>query len=180
MKDVLKHSFEVLLKNGEYAEAEKLLVPYMKENPDDWDAKLLYGTCRMMQGDAETAKLVHQQAQGHFECGRDIPEEQKSFWDKYKKLIFYGAIGTALVLAGGAYLGKQMQDVFEVLSSAMAAYAGPQQPPLVRVVDQHKYAGSEYYQAKYAGPQQPPLVRVDQHKYAGPSYNEKEKSELKW
>ena len=27
MKDALKHSFEVLLKNGEYAEAEKLLVP---------------------------------------------------------------------------------------------------------------------------------------------------------
>ena len=147
MKDALKHSFEVLLKNGEYAEAEKLLVPYMKENPDDWDAKLLYGTCRMMQGDAETAKLVHQQAQDHFESGKDIPEEQKSFWDKYKKLIFYGAIGTALVLAGGAYLGKQMQDVFEGLSpsplsvsEACTKYAGPQQPPLVRV-DQKKYAG---------------------------------------
>ena len=151
MKDALKHSFEVLLKNGEYAEAEKLLVPYMKENPDDWDAKLLYGTCRMMQGDAETAKLVHQQAQDHFESGRDIPEEQKSFWDKYKKLIFYGAIGTALVLAGGAYLGKQMQDVFEGLSSSMAAYAGPQQPP---------------------------LVHEDCAKYAGPSYNEKEQNQV--
>ena len=147
MKDALKHSFEVLLKNGEYAEAEKLLVPYMKENPDDWDAKLLYGTCRMMQGDAETAKLVHQQAQDHFECGRDIPEEQKSFWDKYKKLIFYGAIGTALVLAGGTYFGRQMQDFLDVLShsilgsNACAKYAGPQQPPLVRVDQQTKYGG---------------------------------------
>ena len=140
MKDALKHSFEVLLKNGEYVEAEKLLVPYMKENPDDWDAKLLYGTCRMMQGDAETAKLVHQQAQGHFESGRDIPEEQKSFWDKYKKLIFYGAIGTALVLAGGAYLGKQMQDVFDL----SLKYAGPQQPVFVRdkiICSQTKYGG---------------------------------------
>ena len=156
MNDVLKKSFENLLKNGEYAEAEKLLVPYMKENPDDWDAKLLYGTCRMMQGDAETAKLVHQQAQDHFESGRDIPEEQKSFWDKYKKLIFYGAIGTALVLAGGAYLGKQMQDPFEGLSSSMSAYAGPQQP--VFVCD--KYAGPEYYQKKYAGPMRPEMEQM--------------------
>ena len=168
MKDVLKHSFEVLLKNGEYAEAEKLLVPYMKENPDDWDAKLLYGTCRMMQGDAETAKLVHQQAQGYFESDKDISVEQKSFWDKYKKLIFYGAIGTALVLAGGTYLGKQMQDVFVVLSS----------PPFLENAAHAKYAGPEYYQKKYAGPQQPPLVRVDQHKYAGPSYNEKEQDQV--
>ena len=138
MKDALKHSFEVLLKNGEYAEAEKLLVPYMKENPDDWDAKLLYGTCRMMQGDAETAKLVHQQAQDHFESGRDIPEEQKSFWDKYKKLIFYGAIGTALVLSGYVVYMKCTSSI-----SVGLKYAGPQQPPLVSV-DQQKYAGPSY------------------------------------
>ena len=138
MKDALKHSFEVLLKNGEYAEAEKLLVPYMKENPDDWDAKLLYGTCRMMQGDAETAKLVHQQAQDHFESGRDIPEEQKSFWDKYKKLIFYGAIGTALVLSGYVVYMKCTSSMSVVLK-----YAGPQQPPLVHE-DCAKYAGPSY------------------------------------
>ena len=132
MKEALKKSFEVLLKNGEYAEAEKLLVPYMKENPDDWDAKLLYGTCRMMQGDADTAKLIHQQAEGYFESGKDISVEQKSFWDKYKKLIFYGAIGTALVLAGGAYLGKQMQKVFGVLS-VNTKYGGPMRQEIERL-----------------------------------------------
>ena len=132
MKEALKKSFEVLLKNGKYAEAEKLLILYMKENPEDYDAKLLYGTCRMMQGDSETAKLIHQQAQMYFESGKEIPEEQKSFWDKYKKLIFYGAIGTALVLAGGACFGKQMQDIFGALKSAVvdeptyALYAGPE------------------------------------------------------
>ena len=134
MKDELKKNFESLLKNGEYAEAEKLLVPYMKENPDDWDAKLLYGTCRMMQGDTETAKFVNQQAQGYFESGKEIPEEQKSFWGKYTKLIFYGAIGTALVLTVIAYVEKQMQDVFEVL------YAEPMRPKMARlpaIVDRH-------------------------------------------
>ena len=135
MKDTLKKSFENLLKSGEYAEAEKLLVAYMKENPGDWDAKLFYGTCRMMQGDTETAKLIHQQAQGYFESGKEIPEEQKSFWDKYKKLIFYGAIGTALVLAGYVAYMKYTPP-----TSMTLKYAGPQYNAL--------YAGPEYYRKK--------------------------------
>ena len=163
MKDELKKNFESLLKNGEYAEAEKLLVPYMKENPDDWDAKLLYGTCRMMQGDAEIAKLVHQQAQGHFECGKDIPEEQKSFWDKYKELIFYGAIGTALVLASGAYLEKQMQDVFEVL------YAEPMRPKMARlpvlpdIVDRHPEIGRPPEEIEIGRPEEIDRPEIERH-----------------
>ena len=144
MKEALKKSFEVLLKNGEYAEAEKLLVPYMQANPDDWDAKLLYGTCRMMQGDADTAKLIHQQAQGYFESGKDIPAEQKAFWDKYKKLIFYGVIGTALVLVGVAsfkaieeYAGVLVYSPVKYAGPAMALYAGPERLELHK----HKYAG---------------------------------------
>ena len=137
MNSALKKSFETLLKNREYAEAEKLLVPYMKENPEDWDAKLLYGTCRMMQGDAETAKLVNQQAQGYFESGKEIPEEQKSFWGKYTKLIFYGAIGTALVLTVIAYVEKQARNMFEVLTHSMSKYAGPSRPDTILI----KYGG---------------------------------------
>ena len=128
MNDALKKSFETLLKNGEYAEAENLLVLYMKDNPDDWDAKLFYGTCRMMQGDADTAKLIHQQAQGYFESGKDIPAEQKSFWDKYKKLIFYGLVGTALVLVGVASCGKAIEEHFEAITTPVAKYAGPPMP----------------------------------------------------
>ena len=143
MKEALKKSYEILLKNGEYAEAEKLLVPYMKENPEDYDAKLLYGTCRMMQGDSETAKLIHQQAQMYFESGKEIPEEQKSFWDKYKKLIFYGAIGAALVLAGGAYLGKQVK----LVDFIGYKYAGPEYNNL------QLYAGPEYYKKEQEKPE---------------------------
>lgn len=140
----LKKSFEFLLKNGEYAEAEKLLIPYMKDNPDDWEAKLLYGTCRMMQGDAETAKLIHQQASGHFESNKEIPEEQKSFWDKYKELIFYGAIGAALVLAGGAYLGKQINSP----DNCVAKYAGPQY--LIRTdLLENKYGGPPEHHLRF-------------------------------
>ena len=163
MKEDLKKSFEVLLTNGEYAEAEKLLVPYMQENPDDWDAKLLYGTCRMMQGDSETAKLIHQQAQGYFESANDVPEEQKSFWDKYKKLIFYGAIGTALVLGGVAKIKEAVLGM-EVFSYVLKGEPGAA-----------KYAGPEYYDKR---PRIDPASET--HLYAGPEYFEKQKNDISW
>ena len=147
MKDELKKNFESLLKNGEYAEAEKLLVPYMKDNPDDWEAKLFYGTCRMMQGDTETAKLIHQQGEKYFESGKDIPAEQKSFWDKYKKLIFYGLVGTALVLVGVASCGKAIEEHFEAITTPVVKYAGPQ----IQEV-------GPFTQTKYGGPSRPVLM----------------------
>ena len=144
MKEALKKSFEVLLKNGEYAEAEKLLIPYMKENPEDWEAKLFYGTCRMMQGDTETAKLIHQQGEKYFESGKDIPAEQKSFWDKYKKLIFYGILGTALVLVGVASF-KAIEEYAEVLVHSPLKYAGPPMPTYE--------LGPEYYKKDQKKPE---------------------------
>ena len=163
MENTLKKTVENLIQNREYAEAEKQLVEFMRDNPDDIDAKLLYGTCRMMQGDSETAKLIHQQAQMYFESGKEIPEEQKSFWDKYKKLIFYGAIGTALILGGYAAL-KDTAPLWNTLlyaiegESVAAKYAGPQKTVLELEKDANKN----------------PVTQ--KHKYAGPQYDEKEKS----
>ena len=108
MKEEVKKNFEELLKNGGYAEAEKQLKEFMQENPEDMDAKLLYGTCRMMQGDAETAKQIHDEVEKQIAESGKLPEEQKSFWVKYERLIVYGAIGTALVIGGVAVGG----DVF--------------------------------------------------------------------
>ena len=148
MTESLTKSFEILLKNGEYAEAEKLLVSYMQDNPDDWDAKLLYGTCRMMQGDTETAKIIHQQASEYFESGKDIPEGQKSFWDKYKKLIFYGAVGAALVLTGVAYCGTKIMDICGVLATA-----GPE----------YYEKNPEQWNTLYGGPKYTPAASVKMH-----------------
>ena len=159
MQDDLKKSFETLIKDGEYAEAEKLLVEFMQDNPDDWDAKLLYGTCRMMQGDSKTAQEIQQQAQAYFESGKnDITEEQKSFWKRYKELIIYGAIGAALIIAVAGAGGTAL--VHDITASAIRSlqrydspadkYAGPE-------YYQKKYAGPEYYKTKYAGPQLPDL-----------------------
>ena len=158
MKEALKKSFETLIKDGEYAEAEKLLVEFMQDNPDDWDAKLLYGTCRMMQGDSKTAQEIQQQAQAYFESGKnDITEEQKSFWKRYKELIIYGAIGAALIIAvagAGAALAKYAElESFPLAKYAeyhQRKYAGP-------VYSQKKYARPDFIQTKYAGPQLPDM-----------------------
>ena len=107
MKEEVKKNFEELLLNGGYAEAEKQLKEFMQENPEDMDAKLLYGTCRMMQGDAETAKQIHDEVEKQIAESGKLPEEQKSFWVKYERLIIYGAIGTALVIGGG-YMVKSI------------------------------------------------------------------------
>jgi len=41
-----------LMADGEFSKAQDHLVRILQKNPDDWDSKLLYGTCRMMQWDA--------------------------------------------------------------------------------------------------------------------------------
>ena len=53
-----------------------------------------------------------QVAEKQFEAGKDITEKQKSFGDKYGRLIIYGALGFALVLGllviGTVYFGNQI------------------------------------------------------------------------
>ena len=147
MKDELKKNFESLLKNGEYAEAEKLLVPYMKENPDDWDAKLLYGTCRMMQGDAEAAKQIHDEVEKQIAESGKLPEEQKSFWVKYERLIIYGAIGTALVIGGGYMVKSIVPTVTKSQRSALSDVG--KEEMLMRMMTDCKYDGPAYKEPAY-------------------------------
>ena len=67
MQDLVLKSFESMLKNGDYAEAEALLKKFMELNPEDREAKMLYGTCRLLQGDTATASQVEE--------SRNKPEE---------------------------------------------------------------------------------------------------------
>ncbi len=148
MKDDLKKKFEDLLKKGEYAEADKLLVAYMKESPKDLDAKMLYGTCRMMQGDSSTAKQIHDEVEPQISEANDISETQKTFWQKYKKLIIYGAIGTALVYGGYKVYEDEITQFFGVSASTndpvSTSTYDPDDPRFIRDL----YAGPEYYHKK--------------------------------
>ncbi len=144
MTQKLKQDIEVLLKNGEYAEAEKLLEQITKANPKDWEAKLLFGTCRMMQGDVETAKRIHDEAEKHYECGIQIAEKEKNFWQKYHRWIIYGILGSALVFTGVVCyekIGSDMNRLDTIMIDTMSVkYAAP---PVVDYSE--KYGGARYY-----------------------------------
>ena len=58
MTDDVRKNFDILLKCGEYAEAERLLNWFIEQHPEDREAKMLLGTCRMRHGDTETAGQV--------------------------------------------------------------------------------------------------------------------------
>lgn len=156
MKDDLKKNFEDLLKKGEYVEADKLLVAYMKESPKDLDAKMLYGTCRMMQGDSSTAKQIHDEVEPQISEANDISETQKTFWQKYKKLIIYGAIGTALVYGG--YKVYEYETTQILGASAFSKYAGP---------EYHLSPSPELLETKYAGPPETHLRFEDENEGHG-------------
>lgn len=149
MNDDLKKNFEDLLKKGEYAEADKLLVAYMKESPKDLDAKMLYGTCRMMQGDSSTAKQIHDEVENQISESNDISETQKTFWQKYKKLIIYGAIGTALVYGGYKVYEDEITQFFGVSASTNDPVStSTYDPDDPRLSIRDLYAGPEYYHKK--------------------------------
>ena len=50
---------EELIKKQDYDKAESLLNKLLQVVPDDWQGKLLMGTCKLLQGDTEAAKKIH-------------------------------------------------------------------------------------------------------------------------
>ena len=131
MTDDIRKSFESLLKKGEYAEAEKQLNEFIELHPEDREAKMLFGTCRMLQGDTETAKKIHDELEPQFSQNPDLTEPEKSFWQKYHNWIIYGTAAALVVLGAAVYFGKS-------ISKGMQA---------AEVIMSHtvKYGGAEYY-----------------------------------
>ena len=92
---------EALFKEGKYAEAEEQLKRTLEANPDDRQVKMLYGTCRMLQGDTETADKIHSELEEYYKENPDVSVKERTFWQKYHRWIIYGAVA-ALVVVGGA------------------------------------------------------------------------------
>ena len=82
-----------LLKSGEYEKAAEALKEYRTEFPDDWDGKLMEGIIAQLQGDEETFRRIHDEAQavidGHGKEARQI--KASSLWKKYSS-TFLGII----------------------------------------------------------------------------------------
>ena len=78
---------EELIKERNYQKAETLLNKLLQVVPDDWQGKLLLGTCKLLQGDIDTARHIHAEVEIYFESQTDLTDEEKTFWQKYKNII---------------------------------------------------------------------------------------------
>ena len=165
MREELRRNFEEMLKNGDHAEAEIELKRIMEQAPDDRDAKMLYGTCRMLQGDTETAKRIHDELWPGFSGAGDIPARERTFWEKYHNWIIYGSVA-ALVIGGVVKMAKEASKSFsEIIISTPEAkkYAGPP----IQSYGLLKYAGppKTYYCKKCGNPTKIGWGWIEDEKY---------------
>ena len=113
---------------GETAQADEALKELLAAEPDNLQAKMLYGACRQLLGDEETFKRIHDElAPVMGSCEKSEPQtETVSMWQKYHALWMALIVGS-LVLAGltGAvlYFGHNLKNQFATL------YGGPVQVP---------------------------------------------------
>lgn len=96
-----------LMKDREYEKASEALKAYRAEFPYDWEGKLMEGIIAQLQGDEETFRRIHDEAQavidGH---GEEVDQIKTSpLWDKYhsswKKVANVAIIGLAIAGAIG-------------------------------------------------------------------------------
>lgn len=127
-----------LMASGATAKADAPLKELLAAEPDNLQAKMLYGACRQLLGDEETFKRIHDELAPEMEKLADdsstaetiVPREILTLWKKYHTLWMTLIIG-GLVLASGilavGYYGKVMSGQFAVAASAVPClYAGPE------------------------------------------------------
>ena len=109
---------------GDTAQADEALKELLANEPDDLQAKMLYGTCRQLLGDEETFKRIHDELVPVMKkLVKDEPKmETITLWKKYHALwmtfIVGGLVLTGLTLAV-IYLGNKAKDQMEVAGEAM-------------------------------------------------------------
>ena len=115
---------------GETAQADEALKELLATEPENLQAKMLYGTCRQLLGDEETFKRIHDELVPEMERQgkKDSQSETVSLWRKYHAL-WMTLIVSGLVLAGVAagtwHIVKDICNSFCVAEPALAAYRGP-------------------------------------------------------
>ena len=153
----MKNLYEIkqMMAAGDTAQADEALKELLANEPDNIQAKILYGTCRQLLGDEETFKRIHDELAQVMEnlLKEDPKAETVSLWKKYQRLWEY-LIVAGLIIAGVGtvawFLGKDIQNMFGVSGSAVvgervdALYGGPK------------------YQL-YGGPPRAELIQAEEH-----------------
>lgn len=96
-----------LMESGKVDEASAALKVFLSRNPDDEVARMLYGTCRQIQGDEVAFRRIYNELQPTMDACEAAGEvsERVSLWKKYKAVfVFLFAMGnmTFGCLAAGA------------------------------------------------------------------------------
>lgn len=129
-----------LMKNGDFAKADAELKAIVECEPGNAQAKLLYGTCRLLLGDEDTFRKIHDEVEPRISFEKDA--EVISAWRKYSRLLKYLLAG-ALVLGAAAtatcYLGEKFKGPLAALHKARSLYAGPPEHRLEKISTNETY-----------------------------------------
>lgn len=127
-----------LMAAGETAQADEALKDLLAAEPDNLQAKMLYGTCRQLLGDEETFRRIHEDLASEME--KLVKEEPKaetvSLWKKYH-VLWMTLIIAGLMLAGtvGAmcYFGKTGNCQITEAMKGLSAYDDPEYDPKMQI-----------------------------------------------
>lgn len=147
-----------LMVDGEIVRAGEAAKELLDAEPDNLQAKMLYGTCRQLLGDEETFRRIHDELAPKMEEMADVTSKidtaaasaEISLWRKYHalwlSLIAGGLVIAAAAGAGVWYVGKVVA-MGEPASAARALYGGP------RYVSRSLYGGpprDKLYEKKFS------------------------------
>lgn len=131
---------------GDTVQADAALKDLLAKEPDNLQAKMLYGTCRQLLGDEETFRRIHDGLTPEMERleKKEPKAETVSLWKKYHAL-WMTLIIAGLILAGtvGAvyYYGKNIMAQYEAATTALYAGSGNYQMQQLRQNSESLYAG---------------------------------------
>ena len=112
-----------LVNNGNLASADAELKTLVELEPENIQAKLLYGTCRLLLGDENVFRKIHDEVRPRMAFEKDVTIVLA--WRKYLQWLRYLLVG-ALMLEGGCVSREEMP---------VCLYAGPPENRLVEVYD---------------------------------------------
>ena len=147
-----------LMSDGETAEADGALKELLVSEPENLEAKMLYGTCRQLLGDEETFKRIHDEIAPKMENkdGTELQLETVSLWRKYHEL-WMTLIAGALILAGIGTVGWYFLRVDVSDMFGLALYRGPVAVEMEKRPAKHEeninninlYAAPSYFKRQY-------------------------------
>ena len=135
-----------LMAAGETAQADEALKELLAAEPNNLQAKMLYGTCRQLLGDEETFRRIYDELAPvmgktgvSHDAGTTVTPEAVSLWRKYQtqwEYLVLGALVLGAAVAGIVYFGRCVNSQNSVAIKALATYGGPQYDTKAKVTSE--------------------------------------------